>query len=101
MQEGISWSVDAEVSGDFDSIDRTRLREVLRPRVNGGVRSPVLANVFRQHGSDECFERDVRLRLKRRGFLFRLADAFCIGCEREADARKIMAVLPQRFARLD
>ena len=36
MQEGISWSVDAEVSADFDSIDQARLREVLRPRVNDG-----------------------------------------------------------------
>ena len=26
MTEGIGWIVDADVSGDFDSIDRTRLR---------------------------------------------------------------------------
>jgi len=69
--------------------------------VQGGVISPVLANVFRQHGLDEGFERDVRPRLKGRGLLIRFADAFCIGCERETDARKIMALLPQRFARLD
>jgi len=36
MTEGIGWIVDAEVSGDFDSIDRTRLREVLRQRVKDG-----------------------------------------------------------------
>ena len=30
MTEGIGWIVDADVSGYFDSIDRTRLREVLR-----------------------------------------------------------------------
>ena len=36
MQEGIGWIVDADVSGYFDSIDRTRLREVLRQRVNDG-----------------------------------------------------------------
>ena len=29
MTEGISWSVDADVSGYFDSIDKTRLQEVL------------------------------------------------------------------------
>jgi RNA-directed DNA polymerase len=130
MQESIGWIVDADVSGYFDSIDRTRLREVLRQRVNdgrilrligkwlragvmengvlhhpetgvvqGGVISPVLANVFLHHVLDEWFERDVRPRLKGRGFLIRFADDFCIGCEREADARKIMAVLPKRFAR--
>ena len=36
MTEGIGWIVDADVSGYFDSIDRTRLREVLRKRVNDG-----------------------------------------------------------------
>ena len=34
-----------------------------------------------------------------RSFLIRFADDFVIGCEREADARRIMAVLPKRFAR--
>jgi RNA-directed DNA polymerase len=130
MQEGSGGIVEAEVSGYFDSIDRTRLREVLRQRVNdgrivrligkwlragvredgvrhhpetgvvqGGVLSPVLANVFLQHVLEEWFEREVRPRLKGRACLLRFADDFCIGCEREADARKIIAVLPKRFAR--
>ena len=34
-----------------------------------------------------------------RGFLLRFADDCVIGCEVEADARKIMAVLPRRFPR--
>jgi RNA-directed DNA polymerase len=36
MTEGIGWIVDAEVSGYFDSIDRTWLRDMLRTRVNDG-----------------------------------------------------------------
>jgi retron-type reverse transcriptase len=36
MREGTGWIVDADVSGYFDSIDRTRLREVLRQRVKDG-----------------------------------------------------------------
>jgi len=36
MTEGIGWIVDADVSGYFDSIDGTRLREVLSKRVNDG-----------------------------------------------------------------
>ena len=32
-------------------------------------------------------------------FLTRFADDFIIGCERETDARRIMAVLPKRFTR--
>jgi RNA-directed DNA polymerase len=36
MHEGSGWIVEAEVSGDFDRMDRTRRREVLRHRVNDG-----------------------------------------------------------------
>lgn len=130
MNEGMGWIVDADVSGYFDSIDRTCLREVLRKRVNdgsilrligkwlragvmdhgelthpetgvvqGGVISPVLANIFLHHVLDEWFEREVQPRLKGRSFLTRFADDFVIGCELEADAQKIMGVLPKRFAR--
>jgi RNA-directed DNA polymerase len=37
--------------------------------------------------------------MKGRCFLIRFADDFVMGCELEADARKLMAVLPKRFAR--
>jgi len=65
----------------------------------GGVVSPVLANVFLDHVLDGWFEREVKPRMKGRCFLLRFADDFVIGCEREDDARRILAVLPQRFAR--
>jgi Reverse transcriptase (RNA-dependent DNA polymerase)/Recombinase zinc beta ribbon domain len=65
----------------------------------GGESSPVLANVFLHHVLDEWFEREVRPRMQGRCFLLRFADDFVIGCEAEADARRIMAVLPKRFAR--
>jgi RNA-directed DNA polymerase len=48
---------------------------------------------------EEWFEREVRPRLKGRSVLTRFADECVIGCELETDARKIMAVLPKRFAR--
>jgi RNA-directed DNA polymerase len=130
MTKGIGWIVDADVSGYFDNIDRARLREVLRLRVNdggimrligkwlragvmedgvlyhpetgvvqGGVISPVLANIFLHHVLDEWFEQVVQPRLKGRSLLTRFADDFVIGCELEADSRRIMAVLPKRFAR--
>jgi hypothetical protein len=65
----------------------------------GGVISPLLANIFLHHVLDEWFERAVRPRMKGRCFLMRFADDFVIGCELETDARRIMAVLPKRFAR--
>src|ERR1700681_1673699 len=65
----------------------------------GGVISPLLANIYLHEVLDEWFERDVKPRMKGRVFLIRFADDFVIGCEQEADARTIMAVLPKRFAR--
>jgi RNA-directed DNA polymerase len=67
--------------------------------VHGGVISPVLANIVLHHVLEEGGERAVQPRLKGRSFLTRFADDFVIGCELEADARKIMGVLPKRFAR--
>jgi group II intron reverse transcriptase/maturase len=65
----------------------------------GGVISPLLANVFLDQVLDEWFEREVKPRMRGRCFLLRCADDFVIGCEREDDARRILAVLPKRFAR--
>ena len=65
----------------------------------GGVCSPMLANIFLHEVLDEWYERDVRPRMRGRTFLTRFADDFVIGCEREDDARRIMAALPRRFAR--
>jgi group II intron reverse transcriptase/maturase len=65
----------------------------------GGVLSPMLANVFLHHVLDEWFVKDVQPRMKGRCFLTRFAGDFIIGCALEADARRVMAVLPKRFAR--
>ena len=65
----------------------------------GGVISPLLANIFLHHVLDEWYVKEVKPRLKGRSFLIRFADDFIIGCELEGDARRIMAVLPKRFNR--
>lgn len=36
MKHGIEWLVDADISGFFDNIDKTQLREMLKQRVNDG-----------------------------------------------------------------
>jgi group II intron reverse transcriptase/maturase len=63
----------------------------------GGVISPLLANVFLHYVLDEWFEREVRPRLKGHAFLVRYADDFVIGFAREEDAHRVLAVLPKRF----
>jgi RNA-directed DNA polymerase len=65
----------------------------------GGVISPMLANIYLHEVLDRWFERDVKPRMKGRCFLIRFADDFIIGCEEEGDAQRVMAVLPKRFER--
>jgi group II intron reverse transcriptase/maturase len=65
----------------------------------GGVISPLLANIFLHYVLDEWFVREVQPRLQGRAYLIRFADDFVIACELEADARRLMEVLPKRFAK--
>jgi RNA-directed DNA polymerase len=48
---------------------------------------------------DVWFERDVKPRLKGRAFLIRSADDFVMGFACEADARRVLEVLPKRFGK--
>jgi group II intron reverse transcriptase/maturase len=65
----------------------------------GGVISPLLANIYLHYVLDEWFEQEVRPRLQGRVFLIRYADDFVIGCACEADARRLLDVLPKRFGK--
>lgn len=65
----------------------------------GGVISPLLANIFLHHVLDEWFVHEVQPRMQGRCFLIRFADDFIIGCELETDARRVMKVLSKRFQR--
>jgi len=63
----------------------------------GGVISPLLANVYLHYVLDVWFEREVKPRLKGRAFLIRYADDFVMGFTCEEDARRVWDVLPKRF----
>jgi RNA-directed DNA polymerase len=65
----------------------------------GGVVSPLLANVYLHYVLDVWFEREVKPRLKGRAFLIRYADDFVMGFACEEDARRVLAVLPKRFGK--
>ncbi|HUT14527.1 MAG TPA: group II intron reverse transcriptase/maturase [Thermoguttaceae bacterium] len=65
----------------------------------GGVISPILANVFLHYVLDEWFAGEVQPRLRGRAFLIRYADDFVIGFTRDDDARRVMDVLPKRFGK--
>jgi len=63
----------------------------------GGVVSPMLANIYLHTVLDEWFEIEVKPRLSRDARLFRYADDAVLVFANEADARKVYEVLPKRF----
>lgn len=65
----------------------------------GGVVSPMLANIYLHEVLDRWFEEDVKPRLASRAFMVRFADDAVMGFATEHDARRVMEVLPKRFAR--
>lgn len=65
----------------------------------GGVISPLLANIYLDEVLDRWFAEEVRPRLKSKAFLVRYADDAVLGFAQEDDARRVMAVLAKRFER--
>ena len=126
--QNVKWIISADITGLFDNIDKSMLKDLIRLKVNdgniirligkwlnagvmegdiitypdqgtpqGGVISPMLSNIFLHYVLDEWFVNAVVPRMQGRCFIIRFADDFIIGCEKEADAHRIMEVLPKRF----
>lgn len=63
----------------------------------GGVISPLLANLYLHEVLDRWWQNTVVPRLRGRSHLIRYADDFALVFEHESDARRVEAVLPKRF----
>ncbi len=65
----------------------------------GGVISPLLANIYLHEVLDVWFEREIKPRLAGRSLLVRYADDLVLLFEQERDARPVMEVLPNRLGK--
>jgi len=65
----------------------------------GGVISPLLANIYLHYVLDEWFAKEVEPRLNGSADLIRYADDFVMTFAREDDARRVYEVLPKRLER--
>ena len=65
----------------------------------GGVISPLLANIFLHEVLDMWFHREVIPRMSRPARLFRYADDAVLLFENQSDATRVMRVLPERFGK--
>lgn len=65
----------------------------------GGVISPLLANIYLHEVMDVWFERDIKPRLRGRACLVRYADDALMVFSQEGDARRVLDVLPKRVGK--
>jgi len=65
----------------------------------GGVISPLLANIYLNEVVDQWFHQEVVPRLRGRAGLVRYADDLVMAFALEDDARRVLDVLPKRFGR--
>ncbi len=65
----------------------------------GGVISPLLANIYLHEVLDKWFEEQVKPCLRGRAHLIRYADDFVMLFAYEDDARRVLDVLPKRFGK--
>ena len=65
----------------------------------GGLISPVLANVYLHYVLDTWFELEIKHRLHGEAYYVRYADDFLIMFQYENDAKAVMNVIPKRLAR--
>lgn len=65
----------------------------------GGVVSPLLANVYLHHVLDQWFEQEVKPRLTGNTHIIRFADDAVLLMRNAKDAARVMQVLPKRFNR--
>jgi hypothetical protein len=85
----------------FRMLEHDLLRHTTEGTPQGGVVSPVLANIYLHHVLDEWFELDVRPRLKGNGILVRYADDSVMAFEALEDAKRVIDMLGKRLLRRD
>jgi RNA-directed DNA polymerase len=123
------WIVEIDFRRFFDTLNHTRLREILSQRIRdgvllrligkwlnagvmdgnqlfhphtgtpqGGVISPLLANIYLHEVLDDWFARRVQHRLNGQSALIRYADDAVFIFKREDDARRVLSALFGRVA---
>ena len=78
-------------------LDRGQLSYPEAGTPQGGVISPLLANIYLHYVLDCWYAESVRPRMKGATFLVRFADDFILGFENKEDAEKVYRVLFRRF----
>lgn len=80
-------------------LEKGALKRSKKGTPQGGVISPLLANIYLHYVLDTWFNDDIRPKLSGWSYLVRYADDFVMLFEKEDDAQRVMHVLPKRFGK--
>jgi RNA-directed DNA polymerase len=80
-------------------LEEGKVQETESGTSQGGVISPLLANIFLHEVLDKWLEEQVKPRLSGDAFLVRYSDDILMVFSLEKDAKKVMAVLPRSDSR--
>ena len=80
-------------------LDKGVLQRTGKGTPQGGVISPLIANIYLHHVLDQWFEHEVKPRLRGRCKLVRYADDFVMLFEHAPDGERVLGVLGKRLGR--
>ncbi len=80
-------------------LEEGAIRRSTKGTPQGGVVSPILANIYLHEVLDVWFARDVQPRMRGHSFMIRYADDALLVFSSEEDAHRVLDVLPKRFAK--
>lgn len=91
----INWLINSWMKTEIIDGKQMTINESGTPQ--GGIVSPLLANIYLHEVVDKWLEEEIKPLLRGEVFLVRYADDFIIGLEYQSDAERLYEVLPKRL----
>ncbi len=91
----INWLVNQWLRTEIIDGKQTTINKIGTPQ--GGIISPLLANIYLHEVIDKWIIQEIKPLLKGDIFIVRYADDFIIGLEYQSDAERLYEVLPKRL----
>ena len=94
---GLNWLINQWLKTEIIDGGQMTINDKGTPQ--GGIISPLLANVYLHEVIDKWIIQEIKPLLKGEIFIVRYADDFIIGLEYQSDAERLYEVLPKRLAK--
>jgi group II intron reverse transcriptase/maturase len=94
---GLNWLINQWLKTEIIDGKQMTINDKGTPQ--GGIISPLLANVYLHEVIDKWIIQEIKPLLKGEVFIVRYADDFIIGLENQSDAERLYEVLPKRLSK--